>query len=161
MFDMKQYIIGVVATCLCCGIIRKLVGDKSASSSLINTLCGVVISIAVISPVLKIDLPDISEYATGLQTDAQRYIQEGINYSSSQTQSIIIEKVSAYILEKALALDCVIKDVDVVVSSEAIPALESLTITGTVSPAARLQLSYLIEKNLGIPKEKQEWIYQN
>lgn len=161
MNSVGQYITSVIAACLCCGIFRKLVGDKSASATVINTICGIAITITVISPVVKLRIADISKFTKEIQVDAEAFVQDGIERTDNEIQAIITEKIRAYILEKASSFDCSIDEIEVVLSTDSLPVPKAVTIVGTVSVYGKQQLSELIAKNLGIPKEKQKWIYQN
>ena len=161
METFHQYIISVVAVCVSCGIIRRLIGDKSASASVIHTLCGVILTITIISPVLKINILDFNNFIHGVINDADLLTQSGANYEAKELRDIISSKLSAYVFEKADLYDCNISAVEVVLSEEQIPIPVALQIFGRFSPFERSKLSEMIESNLGIPKENQQWNYQN
>ena len=161
MGSASAYIISVVSVCLCSAIIQKLANIKGANTSVINSLCGVILAIIVIAPVIKINISAIEDYISNVEIDAKRYISASEESSQIELHSVITEKVKAYILEKASCYDCNIKTVDVFLSTDTIPVPEGVLICGTYSPYIKNQLSELIATNLGISKENQQWIYQN
>lgn len=161
MGSVSAYITSVASVCLCCAIFHKLIGQKGANASVISSLCGVILAIAVISPVIKINLSGIEDYINDIQIETSHYVNAGEKASQNELRSVITEKVNAYILEKASSYDCDIKTVEVSVTSDSIPVPDSVVINGTYSPYIKNQLSGLIASNLGISKEKQQWIYQN
>lgn len=161
MQTFHQYIISVVAVCVSCGIIRRLVGDKSASSSAINVLCSVILAITIISPALKINISDLRNYLYGVTAEANMLIESGTSNGTEELREVISSKLGAYVLEKADLYDCNICTVEVVLSEEQIPTPIGLQVIGRFSPFARSKLSEMIETNLGIPKENQQWKYLN
>ena len=161
MHTFHQYIISVVAVCVSCGIVRRLVGEKSASASVIQILCGVILAITVISPTLKINIADFRNYLYDVSAEANVLIESGTGNKTEELREVISSKLCAYVLEKAALYDCNISTVEVVLSEEQIPMPIALQVTGRYSPFARIKLSEMIELNLGIPKENQQWNYQN
>ena len=156
-----KYILSVTAVCICCSLVRTLVGEKSGASGIIQPLCGVVIAITIISPVIKIRAADIRTYTGVIQADADIFVQQGIDMSAEELRTNIIESSKAYILEKASLYDCSVKQLEVELSADSVPAPISVVISGTFAPSNKNRLSEDIESNMGIPKEKQRWIYQN
>jgi hypothetical protein len=161
MNEISQYIISVVAVCIGCGLLRRLLDNKSASPSIVHTLCGVILTITIISPVLKINISSLERYISNIYVDAETIAQSSEEYSTNALRSIISDNISAYVLEKADLYDCQINQVEVVLSDDQIPTPVALRVAGRFSPYIRIKLSEIIESNLGIPKEHQQWIYQN
>lgn len=161
MIGIGKYVGSVITVCLCCAIFRRLAGEKSSSAFVINTLCGIVVTVSVLTLLFQTDKIDVDMFIKNMTTDADTYIQAGVDQSNQQMQSIITEKVRAYILEKASYHSCNLTEIDVRLSTEQLATPEYVKITGSFSPNAKQQLSEWIALNLGIPKEKQEWIYQN
>ena len=161
MYTFHQYIISVVAVCVSCGIIRSLVSNKSASAAVVHVLCGVILAITIISPVLKINLSDFRNYFDGVAAEANILIESGTSNGTEELREVISSKLCAYVLEKADLYDCNISTMEVVLSEEQIPVPIALQVSGRFSPYARSKLSEEIESNLGISKENQQWTYQN
>ena len=159
MDGIRQYMICIVGVAVCCGIIRCFVNEKSSIGGLVKTLCGIVLAIAAISPVLQIRYTDLKDYTDLISAEAAALSQDGSDLSNEKLGALITQKLEAYILEKASILDC---DVEVHISiNEKIPPEPSeVKITGAVSPYAKARLCHILETDLGIPKEMQQWIYQ-
>ena len=161
MGELKQYILSIVAVCICCGIVGKITGGKSGSASIINMACGIILSIAVISPAVNINIGKLDNIFEDIKSDGDLYIHEAQNSSDQALRAIISDRVCAYVLEKASSYDCNISNVEVFLTSDDIPVPESVEIVGTFSPYGKNHLSGIFELNLGIPKERQQWIYKN
>lgn len=161
MAGVGKYILSVTAVCICCSLVRRLVGEKGSASGVIRSICGIILAVSVLTPILKIKFKDFSAFTSNVQFDADSWVQDGIDRSDNALRTIISEKTTAYILEKASAYECSIDQLEVDLSADSVPVPSSLVIYGTFSPSVRNQLSRDVETNLGIPKEKQQWIYQN
>ena len=160
MDSIRQYIICIVGVAVCCGIIRCFMNEKSTIGGLIKTLCGIVLAIAAISPVLQIRYADLKDYTDLISTEAAALSQDGADLSNEKLGALITQKLEAYILEKASLLDCDV-EVHISINKESPPEPSGVKITGAVSPYAKARLCDMIETDLGIPKEMQQWIYQN
>ena len=161
MGSVSAYIISIIAVCICCAIVQKLVGQGSANAVIIKSLCGITIAVAAITPIIKINISGIADYLDRVQFESSVYANTATDTANNELRTVITEKTKAYILEKATNYDCDILHVDVSVSADSIPVPDSVTIAGIYSPYIKKQISGLIESNLGISKEKQQWIYQN
>ena len=161
MDSAKGYILTVVSVCIICGIIRKLVVTGGGTSAVINIICGTILAITVISPLVNINIKNIDRILNDINTDNAAYVQSGIDSSDQKLREIISDKVCAYILEKTSSYDCSINSVHVSLSDDNMPAPESLQIEGTFSPYIKNRLAEFFATNLGIPKEKQQWTYQD
>ena len=74
---------------------------------------------------------------------------------ANQAVSVIInEKIEEYILKKASDYSAKL-DVEVILENN-IPAI--VILDGDISPYAKRQLEAILEKELGITKENQQWI---
>ena len=159
MDSIRQYMICIVGIALSCGIIRCFVSEKSTAGGLVKTLCGIVLAIAAVSPVLQIRYADLVNYADQISVEAAALSQDGSYLSNEKLGALITQKLEAYILEKASLLGC---DVEIYVSVDegSPPKPSGIEITGAISPYTKARLCDMIETDLGIPKEMQQWIYQ-
>lgn len=160
MDGIRQYIISIVGVAVCCGIIRCFVHENSVIGGLVKTLSGIVLAIAAISPVLQIRYADLIDYTDLIYADAAALTQDGSDYTNQKLGTLITQKLEAYILEKASMLDCDV-EVHISINNESPPRPSGVEITGAVSPYAKARLCDIIEADIGIPKEMQQWIYQN
>lgn len=161
MVAWKSYIIAVIAVCICCGIVRKFVGENKSSAIVINTLCGTILAITVISPFLNINTGNIDSFFEQINIESAAYTQNGLEHTKKQLQEIISDKIRAYVLEKTSSYNCSINSVQVYLTDDDTPMPYGLQIEGVYAPYVRNHLADVFEKNLGISKENQQWIYQN
>ena len=159
MDSIRQYVICIVGVSVYCGIICCFVNEKSTTGKLVKTLCGIILATAAISPILQIRYLDIIEYSDLISTEAAALSQDGAELSNEKLGSLITQKLEAYILEKASLLDCQI-EVQISINEQSPPQPSGVKIIGAVSPYVKGQLCDMIETDLGIPKEMQQWIYQ-
>ena len=161
MDSVKNYIVMIVAVCLCCGIIKKLAGETGPHSTIINALCGVTLAVTVISAIITIDFRSFENVLDDIQFQSTTYVQTGVADTNNELREIISSKVCAYVLEKASSYDCSISSVQVTLSDDSLPVPNSIVIIGTFSPYVKNHLAEIFESNLGVSKESQQWIYQN
>ena len=153
---MKDYIIGIVATAIICGIIIQITNDKTTIGKTVKLISGIIMTVAVVAPVTKITFNGVDRYLDGLSLDADRYVSDGKAVAKENLSAIIEEQVETYILEKAHQMDLDIS-VEVVLDdvNDQIPC--GVAIAGNVSPYAKEVLCNYIENTLGIRKENQIW----
>ena len=161
MSDVSNYILSVTAAGILCGLVQRLTLGKNGTSAVVQSVCAIVLAVTVINPVVKIKLRNIRTYTDGFQLDADSLVRQGTDLSTQELRSIITEQTTAYILEKASSYNCNIRQLEVELTSDSIPIPCGVKISGTFSPQGKNQLSGIIESNLGISKERQQWIYQN
>ena len=156
MFEFKQYIIAVTAAAIVGCISISLCDKKSASSAVIKLLIGVMMTITILKPIIAIEIADISGYLSSVHIAASNSVQAGSAWADSKVTSIISEQTEAYILDKASSVGVQV-DVDVTVCEQAPFMPLSVTVTGNVSPYLKVQLSEIIEEDVGVSKENQTW----
>lgn len=161
MMDVSRYILSITAVSILCGIVHKITIGKTGTSVVVQSVCAIVLALTVIRPIIKIRVHDFNSYTDQLLLDANKLVQRGTDLSSQELREIISEQTTAYILEKASSYDCSIHQLEVELTSDTIPTPCGLKISGTFSPQIKNQLSDLIESNLGVSKERQQWVYQN
>lgn len=148
MEALAEYLLGVIAASLICGIVSSL-----CPSALMKFLCGVFLAVTVLSPLKKVDvetyfsrhlLPmEQAEFLTGrAEEEADAAWRHGIK-----------EALEAYILDKAPDLKVTVK-----LSEGELPVPVEITLQGNLSPAQREALANTVTEDLGIPEEAQHWI---
>ena len=150
-------ILSVVTAALVVGILCSFCDTKTGTGTLIRMVCGLVLLIHILSGLLKADFDILMSFSDLLLQSTEDAVSQGSRISSKAASEIIKEKTEAYILDKAAAYG-VCPEVEVFVSTADVPIPESVRIRGSVSPYARKQLERIVEDELGIPKENQEWI---
>lgn len=160
MNAIRDYILSLLCVSIVCALLRCLIDEKSSSGKIIKMLCGIILAVTAISPLIQVKISDLDYYFENISIQSKILIQKGEDSSSREMAAIISEKTEAYILEKASVYDCSL-NIDVILTKDAIPQPVAVDITGTVSPYVRSKLMQIIETDLGIPKESQQWTYQN
>lgn len=154
MTAIREYLLSVTAAAVLCSIVNSLAARTGTASGAVKMLTGIVLALAVISPLMNISLDSVNTFADGVEAEADAVVASGENYAQEAMADIITTRVQAYILDKAKALGAQI-EVTVQLDRSNMPA--GATISGSVSPYARKALSEIIAQDLGIPTEAQIW----
>ena len=150
MNGLTQYILTVVTAAMLVGILQSLAG-QGTMGTLTKLLGGVFLALTMLSPVLKLEIPDPAEWFADLALDGESLAAEGEAMAADAKEDIIRSQVEAYILDKAGADLTVSVELD----AEGIPC--GVTLTGDVSPRTKAQLSRMLAEELGLGEEVQQW----
>ena len=156
MTEMKEYILCVITVCFLCGAIIQLTSRFKSIANTTRILCGILVAITFFAPVLNLRWNELSGFLDKIKLDAQLTAAEGSEVFYQNRSSGIQDGLQAYILDKASLYGCELQ-VQIELSEEDPPIPIKVTLQGAVSPYQRNQLSDIIEKELGIPKEMQIW----
>lgn len=154
MNGVQQYILSVVSTALICSIFMATV-KNGAGGEVLRLLCGLFLGIAILLPISRLEIESLFEIPESIQSEGQTAMRAGEKMASNARKDIISARLQAYILDKASALNGNV-EVEVVLGKDSLP--EKAVITGDLTPYARTQMKTLLETELGIPKERQQWI---
>lgn len=154
MDSLREYVIRIVAAALLGGIIIRLT-RRSASGKTIRMLIGVFMTIVLIQPLSGTSVSLWESIVPDITADAQAVSAEGVAVAEDIRREYIKRRVQAYILSRAKTMEADIQ-ANVSLDEDCIPV--SVSIAGRVSPLSRSRLSQMIASELGIPKERQEWI---
>ena len=157
MEGLHQYLIGVTAAAIVCAIAKSVFEEKTVSGSMISLIAGIVMTVSVLSPVVTLKLDKLPELTADLTSEASVAVAEGKDMAAAERNAIITEQVGAYILDKAAAFGAALK-VEVLMPTDGDIQPEGVILYGNVSPYAKLQLQKIIAEDIGIGKEKQQWI---
>ena len=115
---------------------------------------GVLMILVLLRPVVRMDLENLHFSLDALRQEAETLEEEYTRQQAEQLSAGIEEELASYIWDKAqaLGLDCQVS-VTVETGEDGVPAPRSVDITGEYSEA----LSEIIEKDLGVPREQQNW----
>lgn len=151
---MTQYILTVTAAAMLAAILRCIAGQGSMGK-LVGLLAGVFMALTIISPLMRLELPDPVRWFSAYTSDGSAAAATGENMAREVSNAIITEELEAYIGDKATLCRADLA-VEVTVTETGMP--ESVILTGAVSPYAKDRLSHLIETELGVGEEAQQWI---
>ena len=151
MEHIREYLVSVTAAALLVGIRRCLAGKKG----LIHLLSGIFLLLTLIRPITEISLRDMTRLHREIQNDAVRASDQGEDYAQAAMIRHIKEQCQAYILDKANALGAQIQ-AEFTLNAQMVPV--GCTIRGQVTAYAKQQLRKILQSDLGIPREAQQWI---
>ena len=153
MDGLRQYVIAAVAAGLLCGVINRLT-QISGCREVVRVLCGVFMTIVLLQPICGLGDTSWEFLFSGFERQAEEVVSDGVLAADSMKEEIIKQQTEAYILDKAAAMGAEV-DVSVTVGEDCIPV--SARISGAVSPLIRSRLTDMLESELGIPGEHQQW----
>jgi hypothetical protein len=155
---LRAWVMGLAGAAVVTGLALSLT-PKGRVRSVVRLICGAVMIIALVKPVLEFDFDAYSLGLARYRADMERITESARETSDRLQRTIIEEECSAYILDKAhiLGLDCTKAEVTVKWGDEGYwyPYEAHLQINGPQEQLNRL--AGLIEAELGIPRERQHW----
>lgn len=155
---IRDYLLSVVAASLLSGILLSVTPNGAVRRTL-SFLCGLVILLAALGPMARLDAERLSQSIAGLRLETKRAAREAESGSQELMAAIIKERSEAYIWDKAAALGISLSRVAVEVRTEGDwPVPRAVRVGARCTAAQRQRLSALIEQDLAIPPEKQEWV---
>ena len=156
MESVRGYLLSVTAAALCCGILSSVLGKKGLTGSTVKFLCGIVMLLTVVGPLLNIQIGDLENSFKELSLDADNVAAFGQEAALNEYAAIIKERTAAYILDKAESLGAELT-VEVTLSDDDLLVPCAVKLSGTVSPYGKKVLAETIAKDLGIQEEAQTW----
>lgn len=156
MDGIREYLIGVVAAALLCGIITTLTGTKGMVGVAVKLVSGLLMLLAVIRPWVSISFDDLFGWAEDINADGTSFTVSGERMAGEAYRASIKQQTEAYIVDEAKALDCDLT-VEVILSTDDVPVPAQVRLTGDVSPYARQTLTNLMTERLGIEREDLIW----
>ena len=156
MESLGKYLTSVAAAAIICSVISKLYPKGGAAGSVIQMMCGVFMMLTAVSPWLSVPVYDFTAYAQSFVQQADEARDWGKAEAEEYKRSLITEKVSTYILDKAAQLDMEIA-VEVILSEDAQSVPCGIMIKGKVPEEKKYQMQKIIEEELGIRRADQIW----
>lgn len=153
MTGVAGYILTVTAAAMLTAVLRHLAG-KGAMGTMIRFLCGLFLALTILTPLLKLELPDLNDLFGTIQYDGRDAAAFGEDMADEAMRGLIKERVEAYILDKA-ALYGAVLTADVTLDRDGIPV--SVTLAGNVSADVRAALGRWMTEELGLKEEMQHW----
>ena len=157
MSGIGQYVLSVVAVSILCGLVQLLIGKDGACAGVVKMITGIVLTVAVIGPILKTDFTELQDYMDSIKSIRDTAVWEGEIQAENEVRDIIIEKTRTYIMDRAAALGALVQ-AEVSLNMADPPVPDAVTISGKISPYVKQQLAEILQTELGIPKERQTWI---
>ena len=156
MGTVGAYLLSVSAAALLCGLVRYFPGKKGTSAAVGNMVAGVFLLVTIISPLTNIHEFTLENILDSWQEEAADAAQLGINEAKKAQNTIIKQQLEAYILDKATEYHADLQvEITLSKTGNAVPVAVSLQ--GAIAPYAKQQLQEMLENDLGISKENQQW----
>ena len=155
MEPIREYLLSVTVAAMFCAVARRLLDRKGTPAAMGKLLTGLFMTFTVLSPLTNFSIGPLRDVTKDFKYQAQQAVQEGQATANSALRQGIIERIEAYILDKAQSLGADIQ-VEVTLSGEQYPVPKQVRFIGDVSPYARTQLKKFLEE-LGISEENQIW----
>ena len=156
MNAIRSYLLSVTAAAMICAVVRYLIGKKGTGAGIIRVICGIFLTVTMISPLAEISLDHWSDYAADLSSDAEDAVDRGKEITRQAMDQVIKQQAEAYILDKAEKLDAEVT-AEVINGTGELPAPERIILHGRVSPYVRKRLEEEIFKDLGVSEECLVW----
>lgn len=156
MSSIAKYFLCVAAASVVCAAVNSLVNDKGTYAAILKILCGIFLTVTVLSPWADLKIDNFRILPDGIREEAQSAVNAGKESTANAQKEIIKTKTEAYILDKATSLG-IEAAVEVTLSSSDPPVPASVTICGSASPYAKARLRQYMTAELAIPEENQIW----
>ena len=157
MAGLRQYLMAVTAAAIICGIVKSISNEKTVPGAMLRLMAGIVMTVTVLSPVVQLDLCDIPALSEDFAAQADAAAALGEEMAAAEINAIISEQTQAYILDKAAAFGAALQ-VEISMANDGSYRPESVVLQGSISPYAKARLQSIIEEDIQIAKEKQQWI---
>jgi len=156
MREIGQYLLSIIGVSMLISLLQSVV-QTSAGKRTVNMVGGLLLILAVLSPLSKPDPASLQQILSRTMMDAEE-MRTGIAVENREILAALIrEKTQAYIWDKAMQLNTELS-VQVTLQEDAgFPYPCHVVLCGSVAPAVQKQLSRMITEDLGIPPEEQEW----
>ena len=156
MDTIRQYILSVLSAAIIASLLVRFTNKQEAVGRIIKLIASVFLSIAVVAPIIKMQILDISEYVGDLEADGKNIISDAKVQVENETVSIILEKVQAYIEDKAATYGAEITATVGITEPDSLRP-DTIEIEGNVSPYVKEILQDVIADDLGIQEDNQIW----
>ena len=155
MESVAEYLQSILALTLLCTAAGGLV-QNSAAKGLFRLLSGMVLTIAIAAPLWRIDIDLPSLPAQQLWDRVNDAVAAGEEASSDALRQVIKQRTQAYIQDKARELNASVS-VEIFLREGDQPVPQRAVLSGTVTPGVKRRLQEILETDLAITKENQEW----
>ena len=157
MTKLSSFILCIGTAAVMIGILTDLTNPKTGPGIILRISAGLFLMIQIWTLFQNFQVDSWYEYISAVETQSDAAIRQGTTFASDQMSQIIKEKAGTYILDIAREYGTDLA-VEVEVDESDIPVPTGVRLTGNISPYAKKQLQQMIETELNIPKERQQWI---
>ncbi len=156
---VKEWILSVTAAAAAAAIAESIT-PKGSVRKIVRLLGGLVLTVAMLQPVLRLDGETLRGILTRYRVEAGVADMDiGID-NMRIMKSVIEEQTGAYILDKAesLGIHCEVAVTAQVQDGAELPVPYCVTVTGTFTQEQREALTRRVESDLAIAPERQTYL---
>lgn len=154
-----RYLLAVCAACILTALLQAAAPGAAAGRSL-KLAGGLLILLVVIGPVAGVRAESLS----ALVREAERLLPEvretGTDDSEGRISELITQRCTAYIWDKAAELGMTVEAEVRLTDQGGWPCPSGVVLRGQWTAAQQQALSAVLENDLGIPREEQEWRHE-
>lgn len=154
----QEWVRAVAGAALICAAAMALT-PRGKVKNVLKLICGIVLIMAMISPFLGKELPNMSMDLSEYRKKADEIIGQAQEKENGLSRTIIEDEMETYILDKAKSLNVQLESAEVSVKwgDEGCWYPYEVRVTADIPQRERNQLSSNIEAELGVPNERQYW----
>lgn len=157
MAGLSRYLLRVVAAAIVVAVLTGILDKKGSMGTLIRLAGALIMTFTIVQPLTNFDWAHLTAFAESFSADGEAAAAQGEFLADEEYRSIITAQLEAYILDKAESYQAELS-VEVTLSPEDPPVPVSVRLRGAVSPYAKRMISSIIDEQLGIGVENQQWI---
>ena len=160
-FSLSGWVGSIAVSCLISGA-ALAVTPKGKVQRILKTVCGILVVVAVVSPLISLRDADVSLDMESYREKSQELTGAAQEQNGNLCGDIIAGQLEEYILDKAETLGVPLTSADVVTETDdsGVTVPVSVTLTGDATEAQKKKLSALVESELGISADCQKWSAQ-
>ena len=154
----SEWVRAIAGAALICAAATAIT-PKGKVKGVLKLVCGIVLIIAMINPLVNQDLPTMSLDISDYRKQADEIIGSAEEKQNNLSRTIIENELEAYILDKAQSLDISLESVEVSAKwgDEGCWYPYEVKLSANITQMEQNLISNSIEAELGVEKEKQYW----
>lgn len=156
MTFLHSYGLSLICGAMICGILSGMIRDGMYQKQM-KLLCGLFLTLTVVKPLVQLELPDLDSLLEPFSQEAESASAEGAGMLQNALAQSIQQETEAYICSKAELLQTNLR-VQVHLSNGDPPIPDGVILEGTAAPEVKEAMQEMMENELNIPKEQQQWI---
>lgn len=150
---VREYILRIIIASMLCSALANLM-SKGKAQAIFKMVCGMFLLVIMIRPLTNLSPVELENVFLDFKNNASECVSYGEQLAKVQAAEYIKTKSEAYILNKAAMLGADIR-IEIQLDESNIPC--SARVMGEPSAMIQDSISQIIETDLGITKERQEW----
>ncbi|MBE6958535.1 MAG: hypothetical protein E7447_05230 [Ruminococcaceae bacterium] len=156
MESIREYLIGVIAAALLCGLVSQLIEPKGTVGIAVKLVAGFLMLLAVLRPWVELRPEGLFRLAEDFAADGSSYVTQGQQLANDFYRDGIRKRLTAYIVDEAKTYGCDLS-VEVFLTDDDIPKPHQICLSGDISPYARQALTNSLIEKLGLTREDLIW----